>query len=123
MAKVISDSWVMASVRDIKRSVGFYSKLGFKPSMRMPLYVEFNVPGGTVLGLHSVGGKRGKKGGGSNRGGGGIMLRVRDIRKLVAGLKRKRIRCSPVKMAPGGAYFSSFQDPDGNRLTLIQMGR
>jgi predicted enzyme related to lactoylglutathione lyase len=123
MARVVSDSWVMASARDIKRSVGFYSKLGLKPSMRMPFYVEFNVPGGTVLGLHAVGTQKGKKRGGRNPAGWGIMLRVKDIKKLVAGLKRKRIRCSPVKMAPGGAYFSSFQDPDGNRLTLIQMGR
>ena len=123
MASVVSDSWVMAEVRDIKRSVGFYSKLGFKPSMRMPFYVEFNVPGGTVLGLHSVGAKKGKKRGGSEIGGWGIMLRVKDIQRFVAGLKRKQIRCSPVKMAPGGAYFSSFRDPDGNRLTLIQMGR
>ncbi len=123
MARVVSDSWVMAGVQDIKRSVGFYSKLGLKPSMRMPFYVEFNIPGGTVLGLHAVGTKKGKKRGGRNPAGWGIMLRVKDIKKVVAGLKRKRIRCSPVKMAPGGAYFSSFQDPDGNRLTLIQMGR
>ena len=123
MAKVVSDSWVMGGAQDIKRSVGFYSKLGFKPSIRMPFYVEFNVPGGTVLGLHAAEGKKGKKRGGNNLEGWGIMLRVKDIRKLVTDLERKRIRCSPVKMAPGGAYFSSFQDPDGNRLTLIQMGR
>ncbi len=122
MARVVSDSWVMAEVRDIKRTVTFYSKLGFKPSLRMPFYVEFKVPGGTVLGLHSSGSKR-KKAKGGNAGGWGIMLRVGNIKKVVSGLKRKRIRCAPVKRAPGGAYFSSFKDPDGNRLLLVQMGR
>ena len=123
MAKMISDSWVMAESKNIKRSVGFYSKLGLKPSMQMPFYAEFNVPGGTALGLHSMGDKRGKKRGGRPTGGWGIMLRVKGIQKVVAGLKRKGIRCSPVKTAPGGAMFSSFSDPDGNRLLLIQMGR
>ncbi|MBI3811674.1 MAG: VOC family protein [Nitrospirae bacterium] len=121
MAKVVSDSWVMGPSKNIKRSVAFYAKLGLKPSMQMPFYVEFNIPGGTALGLHSMGKKVEKNGG---RGGGfGIMLRVKGIAKLAAGLKRKGIRCSPVKMAPGEAFFSSFKDPDGNRFTLIQMGR
>ncbi|HUK57573.1 MAG TPA: VOC family protein [Nitrospiria bacterium] len=122
MAKGISDSWVMAESKDIKRSVAFYSKLGFKPSMRMAFYAEFKVPGGTVLGLHSMGGKKGKRGGKPN-GGWGIMLRVKGIEKMAAGLKRRGVRLSPVRTAPGGAMFSSFADPDGNRLTLVQMGR
>ena len=123
MGKIVSDSWVMAEARDIKRSVEFYARLGLKPSMRMPFYVEFKVPGGTVLGLHSMGKKTGKRRGGGDRDGWRIMLRVKGIRKIVAGLKRKKVRCSAVKMAPGGACFSSFKDPDGNRLSLVQMGR
>ncbi len=123
MAKIISDSWVMAESKDINRAVKFYSKLGLKPSMRMPYYAEFKVPGGTVLGLHSMGKKADKRRGKSRDGGWGIMLRVKGIEKLVAGLKRKAIRCSPVRTAPGGAKFSSFTDPDGNRLLLIEMGR
>jgi catechol 2,3-dioxygenase-like lactoylglutathione lyase family enzyme len=121
MAKVVSDSWVMGPSKNIKRSVSFYTKLGLKPSMRMPFYVEFKIPGGTALGLHSMGEKVEKKPG---RGGGfGVMLRVKGIEKLAAGLRRKGIRCSPVRTAPGGAKFSSFSDPDGNRLTLIQFGK
>ncbi len=123
MGKVVSDSWVMAQSRDIKRSIEFYSRLDLKPSRRMPYYVEFRIPGGTVLGLHSAGKKKDRKRGGSNPGGWGIMLRVLNIRKVAGGLKRKKIRCSPVRTAPGGAYFSSFKDPDGNRLTLLQFGR
>jgi predicted enzyme related to lactoylglutathione lyase len=123
MAKAVSDSWVMAESKEIKRSVAFYSKLGLKPSMRMAYYVEFKVPGGTVLGLHSMGKKKGEKRSGNRTGGWGIMLRVKGIQKFAAGLKRRGIRCSPVKTAPGGAMFSSLSDPDGNRLTLIEMGR
>lgn len=121
MAKVVSDSWVMAKVKSIPRSVEFYAKLGLKPSMQQPYYAELKVPGGTVLGLHSVG-----RTGGVRRGraadGWSIMLRVQSIRTVVARLKRNKVRCTVVKKAPGGAYFSRLTDPDGNRLTLIQMG-
>lgn len=122
MPKVISDSWVMAGVHDVKKSLAFYAKLGLKPEMKMPFYAELNLPGGTVLGLHSVGketsGKRAKK---MSDGGWGIMLRVKDLEKVVSGLKKKKIRCSKIARAPGGADFSSVHDPDGNRLILVQM--
>jgi predicted enzyme related to lactoylglutathione lyase len=121
MAKVISDSWVMAEARNIPRSVAFYARLGLKPSMLRSYYAEFKVPGGTVLGLHSMGRPRGARQ--KSAAGWRIMLRVRSIRMVVARLKRQKVRCAAVKKAPGGAYFSSLTDPDGNRLTLIQMGR
>ena len=124
MKKVVTDSWVMGPSRDLKRSVAFYAKFGLKPSMRMAFYMELNVPGGTVLGLHATG----KSGGGRTRAvrqrsqeGWGIMLRVKDLKKAVSDLKRKRVRCSQIKAAPGGALFSSVSDPDGNLLLLLQM--
>jgi predicted enzyme related to lactoylglutathione lyase len=121
MAKMVSDSWVMAEAKYIPRSVAFYAKLGLKPSMQRTYYAEFKVPGGTVLGLHSMGhassGRQGKTALGWR-----IMLRVPSIKRVVARLKRQKVRCTAVKRAPGGAYFSSLTDPDGNRLTLIQMG-
>src|SRR5215831_6255537 len=76
MAKAIVDSWVVAPSKNIKRSIQFYSKLGFKPSRRMQDYVEFKVPGGTVLGLYSAEREKIKKHGGSGAMGWGIMLRV-----------------------------------------------
>jgi catechol 2,3-dioxygenase-like lactoylglutathione lyase family enzyme len=123
MPKMISDSWVMAGARDVKKSVAFYAKLGLKPAMQMPFYAELNLPGGTVLGLHSIGkeksaGKSAKK---MSDGGWGIMLRVKNLEKVVGDLKRKRIRCSKIAHAPGGADFSSIYDPDGNRLILVEM--
>ena len=124
MKRMVVDSWVMGNSRDIKRSVAFYAKFGLKPSMRMPVYIELNVPGGTVLGLHSEGNRRsGRKRAlrQSSREGWGIMLRVKDVKKAVSDLKRKRVRCNQIKAAPGGALFSSVSDPDGNRLLLLQI--
>jgi catechol 2,3-dioxygenase-like lactoylglutathione lyase family enzyme len=123
MPKTISDSWVMAGVRDVKKSLAFYAKLGLKPAMKMPFYAELNLPGGTVLGLHSIGKETaaGKKAERMSDGGWGIMLRVKDVKKVVGELKRKRIRCSKIEHAPGGADFSSIHDPDGNRLILVEM--
>jgi len=120
MAKIISDSWVMAEARHIPRSVAFYARLGLKPSMQRPYYAELRVPGGTVLGLHAMGRAHGARN--KSATGWRIMLRVGSIRTVVARLKRQKVRCTAVKRAPGGAYFSSLTDPDGNRLTLIQMG-
>ena len=123
MAKAIVDSWVVAESKNIKRSIGFYSKLGFIPSRRMQDYVEFKIPGGTVLGLYSTSRGKSKKHGGSGAAGWGIMLRVKNIRKIMADLKRKRIRCAPAEPVPDGGFLSYFKDPDGNRLVLLQFGR
>ena len=49
------------------------------------------------------------------------MLRVKNIKRVVVDLKRKRVRCGKIATAPGGADFSSLHDPDGNRLVLLQM--
>lgn len=119
MAKVVTDSWVMGRSKNIKRSVAFYAKLGLKPSMQMPFYVEFNLPGGTALGLHAMDKKRTKKR--SHGDGLAIMLRVKGIERHVAGLKRKGVRCSKIWVAPGGAKVTNLSDPDGNALTLLEM--
>jgi hypothetical protein len=72
MAKAIVDSWVVAPTKNIQRSIEFYSKLGLKPSRRMPDYVEFKVPGGTVLGLYSSGREKGKKAAEASRSDGAL---------------------------------------------------
>jgi len=118
MAKMIADSWVAAESGNIPRAVRFYKKVGLKPSRRMGHYVEFTLPGGTVLGLFSMGKKRVTR----PKAGWGIMIRVRNIRKSTADLKRKGIRCHPIK-SPGGGTLAWFADPDGNRLVLLQFGK
>jgi predicted enzyme related to lactoylglutathione lyase len=118
MAKLISNSWVAAESKNIPRAVRFYAKLGLKPSVRMPSYAEFVVPGGTVIGLYSMGNKKVKK----PAGGWQIMIRVKDMKKSTADLKRKGIRATPIPSPGGGAMLSWFLDPDGNRLVLIHFG-
>jgi predicted enzyme related to lactoylglutathione lyase len=126
MAKVMIDSWVMAGVSNMKRATSFYQKLGLKPSMKRPYYVEYLLPGGTALGLHVMSGSK-RTGAGSRKGtrreenGWEIMLRVENLERLVADLKSKRIDCTPINRAPGGAYVSHIFDPDGNRLVLLEM--
>ncbi|HTP41231.1 MAG TPA: VOC family protein [Nitrospiria bacterium] len=117
MAKIIADSWVAAESKNVSRAAKFYQKLGLKPTRRMGRhYVEFKVPGGTVLGLYSMGRKRVPK----PKGGWGIMLRVKQIEKRMAELKRKGIRCGRITSPGGDSKMAWFADPDGNRCVLLQ---
>jgi len=119
MAKMIADSWVTAQSDNLPRAIRFYAKLGLKPSKRIRgHYVEFKAPGGTVLSFYQMGKQRVKR----SSGGWQIMLRVKDIKAVEAGLKRGGVRCTPIA-SPGDARLSWFLDPDGNRLVLIQFGR
>lgn len=111
----------MAGVKDVPKSILFYSKIGLKPAMASNFYAEFNLPGGTVIGLHTVEKKRGGMKKKLSEGGWGIMIRVKNLKKLTSELKAKRIKFSKIKSAPGGADFSSINDPDGNRLTFVEM--
>ena len=123
MRSIVTDSWVMGSAKDIKRSVAFYAKFGLKPSMQSPYYAEMEIPGGTVLGLHLKGDDKGEKKATSRQSKEGLnlMLRVKDIKKAVTSLKGKKVVCGRIQKAPGGAIFSKVKDPDGNRLTLLEM--
>jgi catechol 2,3-dioxygenase-like lactoylglutathione lyase family enzyme len=123
MSKAIIDSWVLARASNLRRTTAFYQKLGLKPSVKHPSYVEYALAGGTAIGFHAVG-HTGRKRTVSKRqgieGGWGIILRVKNLGRLVAELKRKRIACSPITKAPGGDLSRVF-DPDGNRLVLLEM--
>jgi catechol 2,3-dioxygenase-like lactoylglutathione lyase family enzyme len=121
MSNLITDSWVMAGVKNVKKSIEFYKKLGLKPAMASDFYAEFNLPGGTVLGLHTVEGQKGKAKKKLSDGGWGIMIRVKDLIKMTAKMKESKIKFSRIKNAPGGADFSSVNDPDGNRLIFVHM--
>ncbi|MHB8482519.1 MAG: VOC family protein [Nitrospiria bacterium] len=122
MSKMITDSWVMAGVKNVKKSIEFYSTLGLKPAMASDFYAEFNLPGGTVLGLHTVESRKGKPVKKKlSDGGWGVMIRVKDLKKMTTHLKGEKIKFSKIKSAPGGADFSSVNDPDGNRLIFVEM--
>ncbi|MBI3621008.1 MAG: VOC family protein [Nitrospirae bacterium] len=119
MAKMITDSWVVAESGNIPRAVRFYAKLGIKPSVRMSSYVELPAPGGTAIGFYTLGHRKVRK----QAGGWQIMFRVNHIEKLRAALKRKGVRTSPIERAPGESKLSWCTDPDGNRLTLMEFGK
>jgi catechol 2,3-dioxygenase-like lactoylglutathione lyase family enzyme len=121
MSKLITDSWVMAGVKNVNKSIDFYAKLGLKPAMASDFYAEFNLPGGTVFGLHTVEVQKGPTKKRLSDGGWGIMIRVKDLKKMTANLKEKKIKFSKIKSAPGGADFSSVNDLDGNRLIFVEM--
>ena len=121
MSKLITDSWVMAGVKNVKKSIHFYTQLGLKPAMASDFYAEFNLPGGTVFGLHTVEVQKGPTKKKLSDGGWGIMIRVKDLKKMTANLKKKKIKFSKIKSAPGGADFSSVNDLDGNRLIFVEM--
>lgn len=121
MSKLITDSWVMAGVKNVKKSIEFYAKLGLKPAMASDFYAEFNLPGGTVFGLHTVEVKKGEMKKKLSDGGWGIMIRVKDLKKMTAKMKESKIKFSKIKSAPGGADFSSVNDLDGNRLIFVEM--
>ncbi|MEK7286679.1 MAG: VOC family protein [Nitrospirota bacterium] len=124
MRSIVTDSWVMGSAKDIKRSVDFYAKFGLTPSMQTSFYAEMEIPGGTVLGLHLKGDDKGeqkKTASRQTKEGVSLMLRVKDIQKAVAALKLKKVVCGKIQKAPGGAIFSKVADPDGNRLILLEM--
>ena len=118
---MITDSWVMAGVKNVKKSIEFYRKMGLKPTMASDFYAEFTLPGGTVLGLHTVEHANGSAKKKLSDGGWGIMVRVKDLKKMTALLKEEKIKFSKIKSAPGGADFSSINDPDGNRLIFLEM--
>ncbi len=121
MPIMLVDSWNVAGTRQMARSVTFYQKtLGLKPTMKSKFYSEFAVPGGTTLGLHQAMGGQKTRGAPKRKSAGwAVLLRVKDLEKTVAALRKKRVRCSRIETAPGGARFSRFMDPDGNPLTLV----
>lgn len=121
MSRLIIDSWVMAGVKNVRKSIAFYKKLGLKPTMVSDFYAEFNLPGGTAIGLHTIESQKTQTKKKLSDGGWGIMIRVKNLEKTTGRLRKSRIKFSKIKSAPGGADFSSVTDPDGNRITFLEM--
>jgi catechol 2,3-dioxygenase-like lactoylglutathione lyase family enzyme len=111
----------MAGVKNVRKSVIFYSKLGLKPAMASSFYAEFLLPGGTAIGLHGMEEREKGRSGRNSGQGWSIMVRVKDLKRWTSRLKLKKVKCSPIRKAPGGADFSSVRDPDGNRLVFLEM--
>jgi catechol 2,3-dioxygenase-like lactoylglutathione lyase family enzyme len=103
-------------VADMDRAVAFYeATVGLKLLRRDgDVWAELDA-GGIRLGLHGAGDRRAPPPGGT------VVLRVDDLDLARAGLEGRGVRFDEhVGEVEGRARFASFEDPDGNRLQLIE---
>jgi lactoylglutathione lyase len=121
---------VALKVKDLDRSLAFYSgKLGFKEMMRLDKpdgspgvwLVYLRITDDQFLELFPEG--EGDRAPGSNATAiNHICLGVADLDKTIAGLAAAGVPLSiPKKMAADLNWQAWIEDPDGNRLELMQM--
>ncbi len=115
--------WVRVFVSDMDRALEFYDKrLGIGVRNRLaefPGFVELATEG-TVLALHRPGDEwpEGKKQVGRPTG---ITLMTADIQATYRSLTSKGVRFSgPPARQPWGGILTSFFDPDGNEIDLVE---
>ena len=113
--------WVQVFVSDMDRAVDFYeNSLGIGVRNRSPEFPEFVelATEGTILALNSVG-DEGKQLVGRNTG---ITLAVPDVEAAHRSLSAKGVRFSrPPARQPWGGLMTSFFDPDGNEISLLEL--
>ncbi len=123
--KDIRPAGVRYQVKDVERSVEFYSRhLGFKLEQQ-PAPAFASVSNGTLTlwlsGPKSSGSRpmpdgRQQEPGGWNR----IALEVDDLPSLVAAMKKAGLRFrNEIETGPGGSQIQ-LEDPDGNPVELFQ---
>ncbi len=123
--KDIRPAGVRYQVKDVERSVEFYSRhLGFKLEQQ-PAPAFASVSNGTLTlwlsGPKSSGSRpmpdgRQQEPGGWNR----IALEVDDLPALVAAMKKAGLRFrNEIETGPGGSQIQ-LEDPDGNPVELFQ---
>jgi predicted enzyme related to lactoylglutathione lyase len=106
-------------VTDQQISKAFYLKIGFQLLIEAPMgdngnWVQLGLPG-QVTSITLVNWFANMSPGSMQ----GLVLKTEDIEKEVAELKAKGIDVKDIDPTPWGK-FASFQDPDGNGLTLHQ---
>jgi len=119
---------VRYQVKDVSRSVAFYTKqLGFKlEHQQLPAFA--NVSLGNLKILLSGPGASGSRPmpdghhqepGGWNR----VVLRVVDLQALIEALKKAHLHFrNEMEVGPGGKQVQ-LEDPDGNPIELFEPGR
>ncbi len=119
---------VRYQVKDVKRSVDFYTQhLGFKLEQQVlpafasvslgPLTLLLSGPGAS--GSRAMPGGRTQEPGGSNR----VVLRVADLPSLIDKLRGEGVRFrNEMESGPGGKQIQ-VEDPDGNAVELFEPGR
>ena len=114
--------WVVVFVSDMERAVQFYADtVGIGVRNRSPDFPEFVelATEGTILALNSVGPDRPNLIGRVT----GITLTVPDIESVYRSLSAKGVRFSrPPTREAWGASMTSFFDPDGNEISLLERG-
>jgi len=109
-------------VSDMERAVQFYADaLGIGVRNRSPDFPEFVelATEGTILALNSVGPDRPNLIGRAT----GITLTVPDIETVYRSLSAGGVRFSrPPAKEPCGASMTSFFEPDGNEISLLESG-
>jgi glyoxylase I family protein len=116
---------VRYQVRDVRRSVAFYTeKLGFDlDRQQLPAFAQVSMgdlklflSGPGASGSRPVSGGREQEPGGWNR----IVLQVRDLPARIADLKTKAVHFrNDMEAGPAGKQIQ-IEDPDGNPIELFE---
>ena len=128
MADRIAFHGVRYQVRDVSRSVAFYTHhLGFKlEHQQLPAFASVSIDGLQVLlsgpgasGSRPLPDGRHQEPGGWNR----IVLRVADLPARIEALRKAGLHFrNDMEVGPGGRQIQ-LQDPDGNPLELFEPAR
>ena len=125
MKSAISVHGVRYQVKDVRRSIEFYTNtLGFKLDLlNLPAFGQVSVPqlklilsGPGASGSRSMPDARQQEPGGWNR----IILHVKDLPSRIAELKEAGARFrNEMVVGPGGKQIQ-IEDPDGNPVELFE---
>ena len=123
---IVLSLWgVRYQVKDVKRSIDFYTKqLGFKVDMQnLPAFGQVSVgnlklilSGPGASGSRPMPDGRQQQPGGWNR----VVLQVSDLRARIETLKKAGVQFrNEMEAGPGGTQIQ-IEDPDGNPLELFE---
>jgi glyoxylase I family protein len=128
MAFVVGVHGVRYHVRDVARSVAFYTThLGFTlKHQQLPAFANISLGGADLLlsGPQASGSRPMPDGqqqepGGWNR----VVLRVNDLPAIIETLKKARVHFrNDMETGPGGKQIQ-IEDPDGNPIELFEPAR
>ena len=114
-------------VKDVARSVAFYTHLGFTlDHQQLPAFASVSLGDSPILlsgpgasGSRPMANGQPQEPGGWNR----IVLRVSDLPGCIAALERDGIRFrNEMETGPGGRQIQ-IEDPDGNPIELFEPAR
>ncbi|HKR59972.1 MAG TPA: VOC family protein [Pyrinomonadaceae bacterium] len=115
---------VRYQVKDVSRSIAFYTRLGFKlDHQNLPAFGQVSVDGFKLIlsgpgasGSRPLPDGRQQEPGGWNR----IILKVNELPARIEALKREGIHFrNEMEVGPGGKQIQ-LEDPDGNPIELFE---